>query len=71
MFLPLTRFMSMLHLIRGSRNKYRAARTHLVLFAPATFCLFLGQRLNAVGEIITYERTAQGAYQPSVTLKTG
>jgi hypothetical protein len=58
-------------LIRGSRNKYRAVRTHLVLYAPATFCLFLGQRLNAVGEIITYERTAQGEYQPSVILKTG
>lgn len=58
-------------LIRGSRNKYRAARTHLVLYAPATFCLFLGQRLNAVGEIITYERTAPGGYQLSVILKTG
>lgn len=58
-------------LIRGSRNKYRAKRTHVVLYAPATYCLFLGQRLNAVGEIVTYERTAEGDYQPSVTLKTG
>ena len=58
-------------LIRGSRNKYRAKRTHLVLYAPATYCLFLGQRLNALGEIVTYERTAEGGYQPSVTLKTG
>src|SRR3712207_5742099 len=31
-------------LIRGSRNKYRAKRTHLVLYAPATYCLFPGQR---------------------------
>lgn len=58
-------------LIRGSRIKYRAARTHLVLYAPATFCLFLGQRLNAVGDIVTYERTAQGGYQPSLTIRTG
>lgn len=57
--------------IRGSRNKYRARRTHLVLYAPATFCLFLGQRLNALGEVVTYERTAQGGYQPSVILRTG
>jgi hypothetical protein len=58
-------------LIRNSRNKYRAKRTHLVLYAPATYCLFLGQRLNALGEIVTYERTAEGGYQPSVALKTG
>jgi hypothetical protein len=58
-------------LIRGIRNKYRAKRTHLVLYAPATYCLFLGQRLNALGEIVTYERTAEGGYQPSVALKTG
>lgn len=58
-------------LIRACRNKYRANRTHLVLYAPATFCLFLGQRLNAVGEILTYERTTEGKYHASVTLITG
>lgn len=58
-------------LIRNSRNTYRARRTHLVLYAPATYCLFLGQRLNALGEIVTYERATEGGYQPSVTLKTG
>jgi hypothetical protein len=58
-------------LIRGCRNKYRAIRTHLVLYGPATFCLFLGQRLNALGKIVTYERTVEGGYQLSVTLQTG
>ena len=57
-------------IIRSSRLKYRSLRTHLVLYAPATFCLFLGQRLNALGEIVTYERTADGGYQPSVILRT-
>jgi len=58
-------------LIRESRTKYRAKRVHLVLFAPASFGLFLGQKLNAVGRIVTYERTADGGYQESVTIATG
>ena len=58
-------------LIRDCRRKYLAARTHLVLYGPATFCLFLGQRLNALGEILTYERTVEGGYQVSMSLKTG
>lgn len=58
-------------LIRESRTKYRAKRVHLVLFAPASFGLFLGQKLNAVGRIVTYERTVDGGYQESVTIATG
>ena len=58
-------------LIRTQRQGARAKRTHLIVFGPLTFCLFLGQRLNALGTIITYERTEEGGYQPSVTLKTG
>jgi hypothetical protein len=58
-------------LIRETRNRYRANQTHLVLYAPATFCLFLGQRLNAIGRVFTYERTAAGGYQLSVILATG
>jgi len=58
-------------LIRNSRNKYRASQTHLVLYAPASFCLFLGQRLNALGPIVTYERTIEGGYQTSLILSTG
>ena len=58
-------------LIRSARNRYHTNQTHLVLYAPASFCLFLGQRLNALGRILTYERTAAGGYQPSVVLATG
>lgn len=58
-------------LIRECRRKYRTSRTHLVLYGPSTFCLFMGQRLNALGEIVTYERTSEGGYQVSLVLKTG
>ncbi|WP_225931742.1 SAVED domain-containing protein [Leptolyngbya sp. 7M] len=58
-------------LIRHYRQTYRAASTHLILYAPLGFCLFLGQRLNAVGEIIAYERTLDGSYQAALKLQTG
>lgn len=57
-------------LIRNFRKLYKSKRTHLILFAPATFCLFLGQRLNAIGRIVTYERTADEGYQQSITIST-
>lgn len=59
-----------IELIRHYRNKYATKKTHLVIFSPASFSLFLGQRLSSLGEIITYERTKEGGYQPSVMLKT-
>ena len=58
-------------LLRVVREKYGARRVHLVLFGPAGFALFLGQLLNAVGTIVTYERSVDGDYQESVTLRTG
>jgi hypothetical protein len=58
-------------LIREARTKYAANRIHLVLYAPASFSLFLGQKLNAVGSIVTYERTRDGGYQESLTIATG
>lgn len=58
-------------LIRSVRARYGAARVHLFLYGPATFALFLGQVLNAVGTLVTYERTIDGGYQESVTLTTG
>jgi len=58
-------------LIRTLRVKYQAKRTHLILYAPASYCLFLGQRLSALGDIATYERTIEGGYQTSLTLRTG
>ena len=58
-------------LLREMRSKYRARRVHLVIYSPSSFAVFLGQRLNAVGEVVTYERTAGGEYQESVILATG
>ncbi|KAF3889090.1 MULTISPECIES: SAVED domain-containing protein [Nostocales] len=57
-------------IIRETRQKYRASSTHLVLFAPMSFCFFLGQRLRCIGDVICYERVAE-KYQPSVKLCTG
>jgi len=57
--------------IREARNTHRTGVTHLIIYAPAAFCLFLGQRLNALGRIVTYERTVAGGYQRSVELETG
>jgi len=58
-------------IIREFRELYRAKNTHLILFAPAGFCLFLGQKLNALGQIVAYERTANGSYQVAVKIATG
>lgn len=58
-------------IIRQYRHKYDAICTHLVVYAPVSFCLFLGQRLRVVGDVICYERVADRNYQPSVKLCTG
>ncbi|MUG93047.1 SAVED domain-containing protein [Scytonema sp. UIC 10036] len=57
-------------IIRKARQKYRATSTHLVLFAPVSFCFFLGQRLRVIGDVTCYERVAE-KYLPSVKLCTG
>lgn len=59
------------NVIREYRAKYRANTIHLIFYGPATLSLFLGQRLNALGRIVTYERTGEGGYQPSIILRTG
>lgn len=58
-------------LIRRARSRYRASSTHLLLYAPSTCCLFLGQRLNAVGPVVVHERTVDERYSPVFTLQTG
>ena len=58
-------------LIRRYRHKYHAHCIHLILFAPVGFCLFLGQRLRVVGDVVCYELVASRNYQPSVKLLTG
>jgi hypothetical protein len=57
--------------IRLFRNQNGLQSIHLVLYCPAALALFLGQRLNALGSIFTYERSLSGKYQPSVCLQTG
>ena len=57
-------------LLKQERQNHGARRIHLVLYAPAGFALFLGQRLNALGTIVTYERTIDDGYQPSIVLHT-
>lgn len=58
-------------LIRAARERYGPQCVHLFLYSPITFAVFLGQVLNALGVVVTYERTAKGSYQESVTIKTG
>jgi hypothetical protein len=57
--------------IRRMRTQVGTGTTHLILYAPASFCLFLGQRLNALGRLVTYERTLSGGYEPSLIIETG
>jgi SMODS-associated and fused to various effectors sensor domain len=58
------------NLIRAARQAHDAVETHLVVYAPASYCLFLGQRLNALGDVVAYERAATGGYQPSLIVRT-
>ena len=58
-------------LLRRARAHWRAEAIHLLLYAPASCCLFLGQRLNAVGTVVAYERSAAGGYASALTLETG
>lgn len=47
------------------------ARTHVFLAAPVGFALFFGQALNALGEVVSYERAPDDTYQPAVMLPSG
>ncbi len=50
-------------------DSYRgtAPRLHVIMSAPAGFALFLGQQLNALGEIVTYEYMPKDAsYCPAM-----
>lgn len=58
-------------LLQWAREQYSAKRLHLVVYSPAAFAVFLGQRLNALGVVVTYERNVDGQYQESVSLRTG
>lgn len=58
-------------LIRQCELEYKPSQIHLVVYGPAAYCLFLGQRLNALGKIVTYERILNKGYKRSVTIQTG
>jgi len=58
-------------LIRAYRAKYDSRRTHIIIFGPQAFCILLGQKLNAVGDIVLHERTADGSYRQALVLRTG
>jgi hypothetical protein len=57
-------------LLKAVRSRFQASRTHLVLYAPATFCLLLGQKLNSLSPVVSYELTREHDYQQSVILET-
>lgn len=57
-------------LLKRARSHYQATKIHLIVYTPASFCLFLGQKLSALGTIVTYESTGANDYQESVILET-
>lgn len=58
-------------LMRKAQSRYGVTRVHLAYFGPVAVALFLGQLLNAVGTVVTYERASEGGYQQSVIIETG
>lgn len=57
-------------IMRQYVKEHNVKNIHLLVYCPATFALFLGQRLNALGKIFTYERTMNSSYQNSVVINT-
>jgi SMODS-associated and fused to various effectors sensor domain len=58
-------------LLRQFRLRSGAEKIGLILYCPASVALFIGQRLNALGEVVAYERRAAGGYQEAVVIQTG
>jgi len=58
-------------LMREFRIRSHAERIGLILYCPASVALFIGQRLNALGEVVAYERRTAGGYQESIVIQTG
>ena len=56
---------------RARRHEFDAEAIHLVLCGPQALAILLGQRLNAIGDVVTYERTLSGAFQESLRIRTG
>ena len=56
--------------IQELTSKTQAKKIHLFFAGPAQFALFLGHRLNTLGEIQCYERISPNTYVPTVLIKT-
>lgn len=56
--------------ISGEMSAAGARVLHLFIGAPAPFALFLGHRLNAIGEVQCYEWVGSGTYAPACRMKT-
>lgn len=63
--------MQVKELMREIRIRSGAERSGLIMYGPASVALFLGQKLNALGEVIAYERRVAGGYQEAVVIQTG
>lgn len=58
-------------LIRDARERYRGERTHIILRAPEGFCLFVGQRLAHVGNVVIYEHESEkNRYSTTIEMTT-
>ena len=56
--------------IQELTSKTQAQKIHLFFAGPAQFALFLGHRLNTLGEIQCYERISPNTYVPTVLIET-
>ncbi|MYC78716.1 SAVED domain-containing protein [Candidatus Poribacteria bacterium] len=56
--------------IQELTSKTQAQKIHLFFAGPAQFALFLGHRLNTLGEIQCYERISPNIYVPTVLIET-
>jgi hypothetical protein len=57
--------------IRELRSLCGLEQVWLFLYCPATLAVFIGQRLNAVGAVVLYERDGKGNYAESAFIETG
>ena len=57
-------------IIQKFTSKIQPKKVHLFFAGPAQFALFLGHRLNTLGEIQCYEWTKSNNYVPTVLIET-
>jgi hypothetical protein len=55
--------------IRQIRAHYDLDQIWLFLYCPASLALFLGQRLNALGKIVLFERDSKNTYTESIRME--